>query len=493
MVNPERQRSVIAILGALAVAIALLWRPITEMGDHIWGPSTPWTNGDFIGAWWLFWAMAQPEDWLSQLHWPHGEASLWTSFPNPFDAMALGPVLAHLPFPGAWNAMVLGHHLGNIAATVCLARAAGVRGVGAFVAGALIAASPVMLLEIGLGHTLTAAVWPGLLGLALLLRGHDRWAGLLIGVQGLCYLYTGLGFGLVALLLKPRLGLALALVVVGPYLWWLAPQLSVATAVAPPDGHNSLPLDGLFWLAQQQWFRAHPVLLVGFAAPILAQAKHRPMLKRWAFAAMCMLLLALGPTPSWVRNDPLFISPLAWLVSWTPGMGRMHHPVRFTMVLLPLLAVMFAHIVSRKTRLLLPVSLALVALTARTMDDAVGWRASPTPPGVAAAEWVAERGTAVVDLGSRSMEGLALQPIHRLPLLAGFHPRHSPPPHLDPTVFRRVDRWADGEPQPGLAAQLRALGFSHVLAIQRGAAAPIDVRAVEAALGSPVAPGVYAL
>jgi hypothetical protein len=171
----------------------------------------------------------------------------------------------------------------------------------------------------------------------------------------------------------------------------------------------------------------------------------------------------------------------------------MHHPVRFTMVLLPLLAVMFAHIVSRKTRLLLPVSLALVALTARTMDDAVGWRANPTPPGVAAAEWVAERGTAVVDLGSRSMEGLALQPIHRLPLLAGFHPRHSPPPHLDPTVFRRVDRWADGEPQPGLAAQLRALGFSHVLAIQRGAAAPIDVRAVEAALGSPVAPGVYAL
>jgi hypothetical protein len=91
------------------------------------------------------------------------------------------------------------------------------------------------------------------------------------------------------------------------------------------------------------------------------------------------------------------------------------------------------------------------------------------------------------------MEGLALQPIHRLPVLAGFHPRRAPPPHIDAAVFRRVNAWADGQPQPGLPTELRALGFSHVLAIDRGPSAPIEPSAVEAALGPPVFPGVYAL
>jgi len=492
-VSEARWTTRISVVAATAVAIVLLWRPVCNMAGNIWGPTSPWTNGDFIGAYWLFWAVTQPENWVSQLHWPHGELSPWRSFPNPFDAFLLGPILAHVPFPAGWNAMMLGHHLGNVAATVWLARAAGARGPGAAAAGALVAASPVMLFEIGLGHTLTAAVWPGLIGLTLLLRGHGAIAGLLIGVQGLCYLYTGIGFGMAALLIRPCLGLGTALFIVGPYLWWLAPLLPTADVILPPSGHTSLPLDGLVWGAQQHQFRMHPALLLGGLAPLLCPREQRAGAVRWCLVALLALFLAAGPTPAWVRGEPLFTSPLAVVLTQVPGMGRLHHPIRFSMLLIPALAVLTAMVLSRWPRWVSGLGLLLVLPTWRTMDDAVGWRADPTPPGTAAAAWVAHRGAAVVDLGSRSMEGLALQPVHRLPLLAGFHPRRAPPPGIDATVFRRVNAWADGSPQRGLPAALRALGFTHILAIDRGPAAPIDVTAVEAALGPPVFPGVYAL
>ncbi len=492
-VSEAHRTTLLSALVATAAASALLWRPIAHMSEHIWGPPTPWTNGDFLGAYWLFWAVTQPENWVSTLHWPYGELSIWQSFPNPFDALVLGPLMAHLPFPSGWNGMLIGHHLANIVATVVLARAAGVRGPSAALAGALVGASPVMLFEIGLGHTLTAAVWPGLFGLALLLRGHGVRAGVLIGVQGLFYLYAGLGFGLVALLVRPHRGLLAAVAVVGPYLWFLLPQLPAAQSIAPPAGHTGMPLSGLLWSADQYHFRSHPMLLIGFLAPILCARSHRPVVTRWIVVAMGLLFIAIGPQPAWIRGTPLFTSPLSGLLSTVPGLGRMHHPIRFIMLLIPLLGVLTATIVDRWPRWVVALSFLLVIPTWQSMDDAVGWRADPTAPGAQAARWVADRGTAIVDLGSRSMEGLALQPIHRLPLMAGFHPRNAPPPHLDPTVFRRVNAWADGQIQPGLPTQLRALGFSHVLAIDRGPAAAIDVGAVESQLGTEVFPGVYAL
>lgn len=389
--------------------------------------------------------------------------------------------------------MMLGHHLGNVAATVWLARSAQAQGPSATVAGALVAACPVMLFEIGMGHTLTAAVWPGLLALAFLVRGQSTLAGLLIGLQGLCYLYTGLAFGIAAVLLRPRKGLAAAFVIIVPYLWWLSPQMPASNAMPPPAGHTSLPLDGLMWLSQQHQFRIHPALLVGFFAPVLVRRNRRQDVLRWWWVALLALFLALGPTPSWIRGTPLLTSPLLFILEQVPGLSRMHHPIRFAMLLIPAMAVLTALVLDRWPKWVAGLSLLLVIPTWRVMDDAVGWRAQATPPGMQAAQWVGQHGKAVVDLGSRSMEGLALQPVHKLPLMAGFHPRQAPPPHVDPTLMRRVNAWADGVPQKGLPAQLRAQGFTHVLVIDRGPAAPIEPTAVESALGPPVFPGVYAL
>jgi len=492
-VSQDRKRSLLSVLCALVLAVGLLWRPTLAMGEGLWGAQDPWTNGDFIGARWLFWSAATAGDELGMLAWPHGEALLLSSFPNPFDAWLLGPLLALVPFPLGWNLMVLGHHLANVAATVVLARAAGARALLAAGAGALVAASPVMLYEAMLGHTLTAAVWPGLLGLALLLRGRALGAGVLIGVQGLCYLYTGLGFGLAALLLRPDKRLLSALAVVGPYLLWLVPLLPAAEAVGPPDGHTSLPLDGLLWASDQQQFRLHPVLLLGLTAPLLLPAEEKSKGWRWVGVALLALVLAAGPIIAWSRGTPWLTSPVAWLQYLVPGMGRMHHPVRFAMLLVPALAVATALALHRWPRVA-GVALLLAALpTWRTIDNTCAWPEEATPPGAEAARFLAGGKGAIVDLGSRSMEALALQPIHGRPVLSGLHPRAHPRPGIDPTLAQRVNAWATGTAQPGLPAALRRQGFTHVLVVDRGAIAPAVPTAVEAALGPPIFPGVYAL
>ena len=129
----------------------------------------------------------------------------WTSFPNPFVHGSCLASPSAQGFPLGWNLMMLGHHLLNVVATVLLARAVGLRTLHAAASGALVAATPLMLHEHAMGHTLTAAVWPGLLGLAALCAGRGAVAGLWIGIQGLTYLYTGLMVGVVALILRPGL------------------------------------------------------------------------------------------------------------------------------------------------------------------------------------------------------------------------------------------------------------------------------------------------
>jgi hypothetical protein len=461
------------------------------MEHGLWGPADPWSNGDFLGARWLFWAASQAGDPTNLLNHPWGEASIISSFPNPFDAWLLGPLVAQMSFPLWFNLMMLGHHLLNVMATVVLARSAGARPLHAAAAGALVAATPLMLHEHTLGHTLTAAVWPGLFGLAALLRGRDIRAGVWIAVQGFAYLYSGLAIGLVALCLRPRRGLWLAILLVLPYLYILAPGLEPATATAPPDGFTALPLDGLFWGAQQSQVRLHPLLLLGLAVPFFGAQSHQTLRRRLGLTAALLLLVSLGP--AWVLHrgqEPLFGSPVQYLLG-LPGLSRMHHPIRMGMLATPLLAVGLALALHRKRAIWALLLMISTVPTWKTIDNTVAWPSEPHPPGAHAAEWLAEHASGVVDLGSHSMEALALQTIHGKPILAGFHPRTHPRSGLDPTVFQAVEDWSHGKTQPNLPNTLKHLGYSHVLVIDRGR--PLDASAVEAQLGSPVAPGIFAL
>jgi hypothetical protein len=330
-------------------------------------------------------------------------------------------------------------------------------------------------------------------GLAALIRGRGLQAGLWIGIQGLAYLYAGLAFGLVALLLRPTRGLLASLVLIGPYLAMLAPQLSAASATVPPDGYTSLPLDGLIWAAQQPQVRFHPLLLIGFLAPFMGASSHLHYRRRFVISAALMVVVALGPSVFAHRGDPaLFDSPVQWLLS-VPGLSRMHHPIRLAMIAVPLLAVSTALVLHRRRSLWALIALVLTLPTWKTIDNTGAWPTAAEPPGQDAALWLRDHATAIVDLGSRSSEALGLQTIHGKPVLAGLHPRENPRSGLDPTLFRRVNAWASGSAQPGLPGQLRHLGYSHILVVDRGSHSPVDSSAVEAALGAQVYPGIYAL
>jgi hypothetical protein len=171
----------------------------------------------------------------------------------------------------------------------------------------------------------------------------------------------------------------------------------------------------------------------------------------------------------------------------------MHHPIRLGIIATPLLAVSAALALNQRRAIWPLVILLGTALSWRTIDNTAAWPGAAEPPGAQAAEWLAKHGTAIVDLGSDSMQALALQTIHHKPILSGFHPRARPRPGVDPIVFQQVDAWSKGHPQPSLPAHLKQLGFSHVLVVDRGVNRPIDPSAVQSQLGAPVFPGVYAL
>ena len=195
----------------MAFGALLLAGPIATFDQGIWGPHAPYLHRDFLGAVWLFWAEGAggSEFWLSQQSWPQGGLPLVFHIPNPWD----GWLLHDLTLPEGWNRMQLGHHLANLGAAALFVRSTGAGPRGTLGAMALLAASPLMLHEIAGGRTLSGVAWPGLLALALLpVEGAAAGigAGLLLGLQGLCYLYTGLLFGLAALLLRPRAGLLAA-------------------------------------------------------------------------------------------------------------------------------------------------------------------------------------------------------------------------------------------------------------------------------------------
>jgi hypothetical protein len=469
-------------------------------GDGIWGPENAWTNRDFLGAWWLFLAAGEGLPWdgtglaLMHMGWPDGSLPIQHHIPNPFDGWILGPMVSLEGFPLWWNGMQLTHHLGNLLAMLWLARVAGASRLSALVGALLLASCPLMLHEIAGGRTLSGVAWPGLCALALLLRGKGLWAGLLIGLQGLCYIYTGLLFGLVALVLRPSRGLVMAALPMLPYLWWLSPVWSGLQGDAPPAGHSSVPLGGLLsgWWGTPQMperFLLQPLLLAGLALPWMKGMDRRRAWK-WVGCGLFTLVIAMGPTLEWSKGDALIGSPLAWLLSG-PELARMHHPVRAILVAAPLLAVMAALVLDRLPRDVVWIPLIVIFFCGESMSRAVPSGVSARPPGLESAQWLAKNGTGVVDLTGSGGPALGLAPVHGLPMLEGLRELRPAPNRVGPDLRLRADGWLRGERQPGLAQDLESAGFSHVLAIDRGGG--LELSAIEADLGPAVHPGIYAL
>jgi len=481
---------VAAVLIAVAAAVFLVKGPAATLWWTSWGPDRPWVHRDLLGALWLFFAEGHggTDTWLALQNHPDGAGDIRHHIPNPFDAWLVGPLAAQAggDLRTWWGALQLGHFLANVAATVVLARAAGARVWAAAAAGVLVAGSPVMLHEVAGGRALSGVVWPGLLGVALALRGSGLWAGIFVGVQGLCYLYAGLVAGLVVLLLAPSWGLILgAGLVTAPYLLWLLELLDTLHSGRPPADYSTLPLPGLWGDADvPARLRMNPLLWTGLLAAVATRRW------RWALAIGLTMMVALGPTPGAKSAVAVVSSPLAWLMHWVPGLGRMHHPVRAVLLAVPLMACVAS---VRWGRLSMGLAIITVLSMARPMSEAAAWGEVRSRPGVAQALWLAEHADgAVVDLTGAGDAALGLHPIHGRPMLEGLKtPRGTT---RSAQLRRMADGWLRGERQLGLKRQLVQSGFSHVLVVARRG--PLDARvneALEADLGPPSYPGVYAL
>jgi len=336
-----------------------------------------------------------------------------------------------------------------------------------------------MLHEIAGGRTLSGAVWPGLLALVFLIRDRPVIAGLLVGVQGLCYVYSGLLVGLAALLLRPHPGLFSALLIMGPYLAWLGPAGDALSGRAPPAGYTAMPLAGLVGQASlpppMRWWPLLWLCLAGLFARTHRQGLRssprprvwRPSSLRLGLALLLLVGVALGPSPSWQRTDPGVASPLAWAMWALPPLSRMHHPVRALLLAIPLLAAVGAR--ARLPRVAWLAVLGVCLTRSAPMNLAATAEASPSPPGTQAAAWLLEAPEvgAVVDLNASLAEPLALQTRHRRPVLTGFRASGSRRDDTSRALAQALQAWRDGEPSPTLPAQLREAGFTHALAITR--------------------------
>lgn len=487
-----RSRTLVACLLAAAFAVWLLWPVVASFGSGAWIPEGAWRHRDFLGGYWLFLRSAQVDHPTAALFWPDGGGALVHDIPNPFDAWLLAPVVRRVPFPLWWNGLQLGTFVLNVAAATWLARSAGCGLMASVAAGAAVAASPVMLHEVAGGRTLSGVVWPGLVGLGLHLRGRSAAGGLLIGLQGWCYVYTGLACGVAALALRPSPGLLTAVVVVAPSLVWSA-SAALRPGHAPDAGYTTLPVAGLLGLdAVPERFRLLPGLWLAALAPLVTRLAPG---RRWGWllAVALGLVLAVGPVVRWQVGAPPRDTPLTWLWSHVPGLWRMHHPVRTSLVVVPLLAALAGGALERVHRLAPLLLLLGCALARGPVLRATAWDQPPHPPGLEAARWLAGHGTAVVDLAGARGEALALQPWHALPVLEGLRPE-APANSRALGLRRDADRWLRGERVAGLAQRLVASGYSHVLLVDRGqGVTPAAEAALTADLGPPVVPGVWSL
>ena len=186
-------------------------------------------------------------------------------------------------------------------------------------------------------------------------------------------------------------------------------------------------------------------------------------------------------------------------MTWVPGLGRMHHPVRAALVLTPLLAVVWAvaltHMKVQRSNLVSMAIVLLCLIRRADMQTAAAWNVSVVPEGHESALWLAaqEEG-AVVDLTGGGGAALGLQPIHQKPMLEGLRVRRRPSGQKTPLLRERVDGWLQGERQRDLPADLVKDGFRYVLVVDRGEANLAESHAaLHADLGAQVYPGIYDL
>lgn len=496
----------LAPLVPIAVLAVGLRGPLGALSDSPWGPSDPWRNGDFIGGWWWWWACAERlrgEDWLARVDWPEGVATIASVIPNPLDMMLLA--LSGPPSALSWNLAQLGHLVALLLAAYTLARAAGAGPIASAAAVSLVAASPVMLHEVAGGRPSGLVVWPGLLCLAALWRARPGlpgaaapggdvriWgllAGLLAALQGAAYAWHGLALALIgAFVVRSPRALAVGVLAGGltilPYLLWLRAGLPALPEDRPAVGYTALPLLGLVGSGSvPPRFALHmallPAALLGLRGGL-----------RWLVAGIVGLILAIGPEPTLDLGEPIGAGPWAWVAWAVPPAARMHHPVRATLLALPVLAVAAALGLERLRPWLrgaLAGVLVMLALANhRAMDQATTYRTPPMPP----LDLSALPDGPIVDvMGMPHRTALAAQTVHRRPILETVYFRRP-----DSQLHREAARLARGEaPAPGFWGALRDAGFVGVVVYDRfGDGAAARARAEEA-LGPPLAPGVWGL
>lgn len=489
---PAWARGLLAALVPLGVLAWGLRGPLGALDQGIWGPEDPWANGDWVGAWWLWWALERQRRGLpgfALLEHPDGWDGLRGVFPNPWDLW----LLSHTGPPTAlgWNLVQLAHLVLLVLGCGVLARRLGASAWGAAAGASLVAASPVLLHEVAGGRPATLVAWPAAFCLAALVSaGRWRWVGTGVwaAVQGVAYAWQGVTLALAALPLvrswrQAAAAAALGAALVLPYVVWVA-QGDVPTD-RPPAGYTALPLAGLVGLGEvPPRFRLHPLLL----GAALLGLRANP---RLGAAAAVALVVALGPSWSFALGDPLVSGPWAWLAWAVPAARRLHHPVRAALVLLPLLGALVALGLDRvRGGRWLAHGLVVAALANhQAMREATAWARPERPP--FADHTLPGQGALVDVLGMPHRGALALQTLHGRPILeTAWNRRPDRSPH------DQVERLSRGEaPDPQLWSALRAAGFSHVLVFDRfdDPRAPAVRAHVEAALGPPVAEGVYSL
>jgi hypothetical protein len=304
----------------------------------------------------------------------------------------------------------------------------------------------------------------------------------------LLYLWHGVALALVALVLVKDWKVARKAAIWGglailPYLIWLLWGNGGLPNQAPPAGHTGLPLAGFWGLdAVPERFRLHPLFL---PLALLALKGHR----RWLMAGALGLAIAVGPWPSWALGESFGAGPMAWMAWALPPLERFHHPVRATLIVLPVLAVAVALGLDAfsKGRWVAASIVVLVWWNPGPIRRATTYDQSDEIP----FSQVQIPGTGpVVDLlGMSHRSALSLQTQHRRAI-------------AEPLLFRRPERGLQGElgalalgqqPAEGLWTRLSQAGFEHVLVLDRfGDKASVQL-IVETALGAPVTPGVYAL
>ena len=202
---------------------------------------------------------------------------------------------------------------------------------------------------------------------------------------------------------------------------------SIGSLLTVSDFHKPFSvavLAGLIWFA-------------GSAVSLRAW-RERSVPAFYAIATVTMMLLSLGPEPTFVGRPILYEAPYAWLMR-LPGFDVLRVPARFAMLALLCQAMVVAFVIARWVRDEWSWRRPVVALVAvGVLAD--GWIrlpliASPSPgPSI---DWAAAGGRAVVELpaGEPIVDFPALyrSMSHRQPVVNGFS--GFAPPHYLPFVY----------------------------------------------------------